>query len=242
MAGGSSPSEMRAWTGKLESSWREESLKPRLALAALQGDQATFDALLGGARRGSRVPWPARASSRDRANEAVALFERLVEENPRSPSAQVNLFAARTRRPRRPRIGEGAAPRARDRAVGRGARRAATRVISSATELPAVYNMLLALDELQQPSMLDDLLRALSDPVRFSPNSSTRRRGAQAARRGRQGRDAAEGGRGVPRGGTLARVPEGRADVRFRASAAARGPGRRGGSVAVDARASGPRP
>lgn len=157
------------FTGKLESSWREESLKPRLALAALQGDQATFDALLGGAAEGHEFQRALLALHADRANEAVALFERLVEENPRSPAAQVNLFAARIQAAQALEASE--KEQRLEHAIERwhAARAELRREDLEHIESIAAYNMLLALDELQQPSKFDDLLHALSDPVRLSP-------------------------------------------------------------------------
>lgn len=155
------------FVGRTAPRWAEDSLSPRLALAALTGDQAKFDRLLAGATEGHEFQRGLLALHTDKPSEAVTLFEDLAKTHPQSPGAQVNVFAARIRAAQS--LDAASKHEHLERAVREweAARTQLQPEDRARVESTAVYNLLLALSELGEPSRFDDLLRSLPEPVRF---------------------------------------------------------------------------
>jgi len=158
------------FTDKREEQWRQEALKPQLALAALLGDQAKFDALVAGSTDAHEFQRGVLALHTDKPDEAVALFERLAEANPHSPGAQVNLFASRIRSAQL--LDASRKEEHIEKAIDQwiAARAQLQPEDRERAEPAAVFNMLLAYGELGRHTKFEDALRELTPSVRFSPD------------------------------------------------------------------------
>ncbi|MDB4963436.1 MAG: hypothetical protein JWP01_3435 [Myxococcales bacterium] len=153
---------------RLRERWRDDSLRPRLAMLALTGDQPGFDALASTAKAGTDFQRGLLALHVDQPAEAVRLFKHLVRDNPRSAPAQVNLFSARIRmagllEPPERQQGIEAAIFEWKRAESSFREEDRERVAAT-----AAYNMLLALGELARTHDFDATLQNLSPAVRYS--------------------------------------------------------------------------
>ncbi len=157
---------------RLRDQWQADSLKPRLAIAALSGDQIAFEALAGTSHRGYEFQRGLLALHTEKPAEAVVLFENLVRANAHSAPAQVNLFAARVRAAMRLEHGrddqiERAVANWQSIQAGLNAEQR-DRVAAAAS-----YNMLLALRELSRKHSFNDLLEGLEPALRYSSENAT---------------------------------------------------------------------